>query len=101
MTKEKYEEFARKEKHYIDNELLLKFKEDVSKEKALEIISEKGASVIKFFKEKDIYHIKLRNNQTVEEAIIELSTDPRVLYAEPNYKVKILEGLPVSTEKEP
>ena len=101
MTKEKYAEFAIKEKHYIDGKLLIKFKEDVSKEKTLEIISEKGASVIKFSEEIDIYHIKLRDNQTVEEAVIEFSTDPLVLYAEPNYKVKILEGPPVSTEKEP
>ncbi|MEF9437574.1 MAG: hypothetical protein L0922_02040 [Candidatus Mariimomonas ferrooxydans] len=101
ITKEKYEEFAIKEKHYIEGELMLKFKEDVSKEKTLEIISEKGASVIKFFEEIDIYHIKLRDDQTVEEAVTEFSTDPRVLYAEPNFKVKILEGPPVSTENKP
>lgn len=101
MTKEKYAEFAIKEKHYIEGKLLLKFKEDVSKGKALEIISEKGASVIKLFEEIDIYHIKLRDDQTVEEAVIEFSTDSRVLYAKPNFKVKIIEGPPVSTEKEP
>ncbi len=89
ITDKKYKEFSMKERHYIEGELLVKFKEGVSNEKALEIISQKGASVIKFIEGIKLYHIKLKPEQEVEDAMKEFSSEPDVLYAEPNYKVKI------------
>ncbi|MEW6214365.1 MAG: hypothetical protein AB1478_04045, partial [Nitrospirota bacterium] len=56
---------------------------------ALTIISEKGASVVKFIENIKVYHIKLREGQSVEDAIKEFSAIPEVEYAEPNYKVKL------------
>jgi general secretion pathway protein D len=89
ITDRKHEEFALKEKHYIEGELLLAFKEGISSDRALEIIAQEGAEVIKFIEGTNTYHIKLRPQQEVEDAIKEFSSIPDVLYAEPNYKIKI------------
>jgi general secretion pathway protein D len=90
MTKEKYRTFAEKEKHYIKGELLVRFKEDVSYEKAEEIISQMGASIIRYHEKKNLFYIKLKPEQKVEDAIKEFTPIPEVEYAEPNYRVKIL-----------
>lgn len=89
ITKDKQKEFAKVEKQYVEGELLVKFKEEVPAEKAFSIISEKGASVIKFIGDIKVYHIKLRKDQKVEEAVEEFSSIPEVHYAEPNYKMKM------------
>jgi Flp pilus assembly secretin CpaC len=89
ITQEKHKEFATEEKQYIGGELLVKFKENVSDEKALEILSQKGATIIRHNERLSLYHIKLRPEQGVEEAIEEFSSLAEVLYAEPNYKVTI------------
>jgi len=89
ITKDKEKEFAKLEKQYTEGELLIKFKEEVPAEKAFLIISEKGASVIKFIDNVKVYHIKLRKDQKVEEAVEEFSDIPEVQYAEPNYKMKL------------
>lgn len=89
ITKDKQKEFAKVEKQYVEGELLIKFKEEVTAEKALSIISEKGASVIKFIENIKVYHIKLRKGQGIEDAVEEFSSIPEVQYAEPNYKMKM------------
>ena len=89
ITDEKNKEFSMKERYYIEGELLLKFKEGISKEKALEIISQHGASVKEFIEGTNICRIKLKPGQEVENAVKEFSSIPEVEYAEPNYKIKI------------
>ncbi len=89
LTQEKHKEFVTREKFYRQGELLVKFKEDVPKDMALLIISQKKAGVIKYFDDINVYHIKLESGQEVEDAIEEFSSLPEVLYAEPNYKVKL------------
>ena len=89
ITDEKNKEFSMKERYYIEGELLLKFKEGISKEKALEIISQHGASVKEFIEGTNICRIKLKPGQEVESVVKEFSSIPEVEYAEPNYKIKI------------
>ncbi len=89
ITEDKYMEFVKKEKFYASGELLVKFREGVSKEKAQEIISRAGASVIKYYKGIKVYHIKLNPDRKVEDAVREFTSIPDVLYAEPNYKATI------------
>ncbi|MEF9475127.1 MAG: hypothetical protein L0958_00175 [Candidatus Mariimomonas ferrooxydans] len=101
ITDKKKEGFARKEKHYAEGELLLKFREEVSSEKALEILSSRGASVIKFIGGTRLYYIKLKPGQEVEEAVKEFSSLPEVLYAEPNFKIKIQTNTPALQHKLP
>jgi general secretion pathway protein D len=89
ITEEKHREFAVREKLYIEGELMVKFKDNISKERALEIIAQKGASVKKYLEGINAYHIALKPGQEVEASVQEFSSLPEVLYAEPNYQVKI------------
>ncbi|MBI5050371.1 MAG: hypothetical protein HZC11_05775 [Nitrospirae bacterium] len=107
ITEDKHKEFSMSEKQYAEGELLVKFKEGISEERIKEIISQKGASVIKFIENIKVYHLKLKKGQNVEDAIKEFASMPEVQYAEPNYKVKIQSGdkpspdVPAPTEKKP
>jgi general secretion pathway protein D len=89
ITLDKQKSFAVSEKQYMEGELIVKFKPDVPDETAREIISRKGASIIKYIKEINVYYIKLRDKQDVEEAIMEFSSFSEILYTEPNYKLHI------------
>jgi general secretion pathway protein D len=89
ITEEKQKEFAVREKLYDQGELIVKFKDNISKERVLEILAQKGASVIKYLEGINAYHIALKPEEDVEAAVREFSSLPEVLYAEPNYKVKI------------
>jgi general secretion pathway protein D len=92
ITEEKHREFVVREKLYAPDEIIVKFKDDISKEKAIEIIAQKGASVKKYLEGINAYHIALKPEQDVEAAVREFSSLPEVLYAEPNYTVKIQNG---------
>jgi len=85
ITEKKQKEMAVARNQYAEGELLIKFKEGVTEDKALSIISEKGASVIKFDGKTNLYNIKLRKAQPVEEALKEFMSIPEVLYTEPNF----------------
>jgi general secretion pathway protein D len=85
ITSEKKKAFATANKQYAPGELLVKFKEGVTKERALEVLSEKGAVVIRYLERLDVYNIRLKKEQDVEDAVKEFTEVPEVLYAEPNY----------------
>ncbi len=89
ITSEKQKEFAVAENRFAEEEILIKFKENISDETARKIISEKGATVIKFIDGVRIYHIKLRANHKVSDAVKEFSELPEVHYAEPNFTIKL------------
>ncbi len=89
ITEEKSQEFVTREKLYAAGELMVKFKDNISKEKAMEIITQKGATVIKYFEDIKVFHINLKSGQEVDTAVQEFLALPEVLYAEPNYKVHI------------
>lgn len=89
ITMEKQKAFATANQQYAKEELLVKFKDGVPQEKALQIISDKGATVIKFMDKLNVYHIRLKKGEVVEDAVKEFTAVPEVLYAEPNYTIKI------------
>ncbi len=89
ITEEKHKQFVQNEKFYKQEELLVKFKDSISPEKARKIISEKGGTIIKYFDSIGTYHIRLKSNHEIEDAVKEFESLPEVQYAEPNYKVKI------------
>lgn len=89
ITENKEKEFGRAEKQYAEGELLVKFKKNISVEKVLELIAKKNASLIRYLGAVDVYHIKLREGQSVDDAVREFLEIPEVEYAEPNYKIKI------------
>ena len=92
ITEEKQREFAAREKLYTEGELIVKFRDNISKEKAIEIIAQKGASIKKYLEGINAFHIVIKRGQEVEAAIQEFSSLPEVLYAEPNYTIKIQNG---------
>ncbi len=92
ITNKKYMDFAKSEHHYNDGELLVKFGDGVSNETVMQILSDKGASIIKYVEAENLYHIGLRHKQKVEEAINEFLPMPEVISAKPNYKIKIQNG---------
>jgi general secretion pathway protein D len=81
-------EFAKAERQYVEGELFIKFKEGVTDERIAAIFDGEGASVIKFIENIKVYHIKLKKEQSVEEAVEELLKKPEIEYAEPNYRMK-------------
>ncbi len=101
ITTGKHRDFSMAEKQYVEGEIIVRFKNDVPETKALEIISQKGSSVISFVEGIKAYHLRLRPGQSVEDAIKEFSAFPEVSYAEPNYKVKISPGMIKDTPSAP
>ncbi|MDO9027609.1 MAG: hypothetical protein Q7U68_01950 [Candidatus Roizmanbacteria bacterium] len=89
ITSDKQKEFSRAEKQYAEGELLVKFQKEISVEKVMELILNKEASLIEFLKDLEIYRLKFKEGQTVEDAVKEFSDIPEVQYAEPNYKMKL------------
>jgi len=101
LTEEKHNELVTKEKLYRENELLVKFREGVSGDRVLEIISQQKAAFIKYFEGINVYQIQLRSGKTVEDGMRDFSSLPEVLYAEPNYKVKLQAPSEEVDKKEP
>ncbi len=89
ISQDKTEEFPYIKRIYVEGELFVKFKEGVPEERALAIISEKGASVKKYMKYIRVYQIKLKEGQPIEEARKEFSDLPEVEYGEPNFQIKV------------
>ncbi|MBC8412780.1 MAG: hypothetical protein ISR96_08365 [Nitrospira sp.] len=89
ITDKKEREFREKEKFYSQDELLVKFKSDVSNDRAIAIIKEQKAELIKHMKNINVFHIRIRASQEVEDVIKQFSALDEVLYAEPNYRIKI------------
>ncbi|MDA8078396.1 MAG: type II secretion system secretin GspD [Nitrospiraceae bacterium] len=85
ITMEKRNEFAKSNNRFAPGELMVKFKEGVPEEKVRAIISREGASVLQFMDKLQVYHLKLKEGQSVEEAAELYSALPEVRYAEPNY----------------
>lgn len=89
ITEEKRKEFAAAQKQYALGELMVKFRDEVTEEKALSIIGQRNASLINIIRDISVYRIKIRDKQSVDEAIEEFLSIPEVQYAEPNYTFKI------------
>jgi general secretion pathway protein D len=85
ITEKKEKEMAVATNHYAEGELLIKFREGVTGDKALSIILQKGASVINLDAKTGLYNLRLKKGQSVEEALKDFMTIPEVLYTEPNY----------------
>lgn len=88
LTKEKETEFAKSEKSYAKEELLVRFREGVSDDAARKIIASKDAVIMEYLEELKIYHIRLEKDVDAEEAAKDFSSIPEVEYAEPNYKLR-------------
>jgi len=79
---------------YIRGELLVKFKDGVTRSRQADKHRRFGAKKLKGFSTIHVDHVKLPADITVEEAINLYNSDPDVEYAEPNYIVSAEEFIP-------
>jgi general secretion pathway protein D len=89
ITKKKHTDFVVKEKYYNGGEILVKFREDIPEDRIKELIDQKNALIITYFESINVYHLKLSSSLSVEDAVTEFGLLDEVLYAEPNYRMKI------------
>jgi len=88
LSRNKLADFTQREKHYIDGELMVTFKDNVTEEEAKGIITGLNASIIKKLDEKT-YHIGLRKGQSAEEALRQVTAFSEVLKAEPVPRINV------------
>lgn len=71
---------------FIPHELLVKFKEGVSRERITSILKDNRIDVIAEIQPGCLYHVKILDDRSVESAITQLTAYQEVEYAEPNYR---------------
>ncbi len=69
---------------YVPGEVLVKFKADATDAAIFSVVGSYGDEPLKVMKRR-VVHVKLKNGQSVEEAIASYQGDPSVLRAQPNY----------------
>ena len=84
---------------YVEGELLVKFKGEVSDVRAEVVHAKVKARKLRQYKSvKGLQHVKLPKGLTVEEAVAEYKKNPNVAYAEPNYLYYAQAIIPDDTE---
>ncbi len=73
------------EVEYVLDELLVKFKPEVTEETIASIQTQLDLKVIRLFKRIGVYHLQITSGLRVPEVITQLRQYPAVEYAEPNY----------------
>jgi general secretion pathway protein D len=87
ITRDKQKEFAAANDQYAEGQLLVNFREGVPDEKARALIAQQGATVIEVVGTPPVYHIQLKKDQPVKEALEAFLALPEVELAEPNYSI--------------
>ena len=85
--------FSRKppEPEYVPGQILVKFHETVSSDEISRILLEQEATILKTLGRTGIYLVILPDDIEVYDAVEKFSSYPEVEYAEPNYRMKLLE----------
>lgn len=83
-------EGVRKQPQFVQGEVLVKFKAGTTKEAIDGIQKAYGLSLITRIEGIGVYRFKIPPTSTVEDMVDALDDDPRVEYAEPNYRVRIM-----------
>ncbi len=76
---------------YKNGEVLVKFHENVSSDEINRILFEQKATILKALGRTGVYLVILPDNIEVYDAVERFSSYPEVQYAEPNYRMKLLE----------
>lgn len=71
---------------FIPYELLVKFKNGISRERIESILKDSRIDVITVIQRGRLYHVKILDNRSVESAITQLTSYQEIEYAEPNYR---------------
>lgn len=76
-----------KEQEYAPQEILVKFKEDVSEKSADSLNEKKGTKEEEKISKVEVKRLEVPAGESVDEVVDEYESDPRVEFAEPNYMV--------------
>ncbi|MHB8881340.1 MAG: type II secretion system secretin GspD [Thermodesulfovibrionales bacterium] len=85
ITGDKQKEFAVAQNKYVQGELIVSFRPGTPDETARTLIASKGAVVLQMTAKPLTYRVRLKERQTVEEALAEFRNLPEVETAEPDY----------------
>ena len=77
---------------YVPGQVVIKFREDVTRETAADIVKMEGALIGNFLERTRLCLVLLPDGMKVDEAVVLFSAYPEVLSAEPNFRVQRLEG---------
>ena len=69
---------------YVPGEILVRFREGVSKARAAQVMAAEGAKHVREIEPLEIHLLRLTPDQTVAEAVARFNKSPVVKYAEPN-----------------
>lgn len=78
-----------KQPQFVQGEVLVKFRADVTREKIEGIRKEYGLSLVERIEGIGVYRFKIPAMQRVKDVVDALNEDPRIEYAEPNYVLRI------------
>ncbi len=87
ISQDKLSDFTEKGKHYVEDELIVVFKDGVTEGAAKSVIAGQKAAILETVKEKT-YRIKLKKRMITEEAVNTFSALPEVEKVEPVPRIK-------------
>ncbi len=71
---------------FIPHDVLVKFKDGVSRERIASILQENRIDTIAEIQQGRLYHARVADDRSVESVIARLSSYQEIEYAEPNYQ---------------
>jgi thermitase len=77
---------------YVPGQVVVKFQESVSRERIEQIVAAENGTVEKVLARSGLHLVRLEQGQDVMDAVASFGDYPEVQYAEPNFKVELLEG---------
>lgn len=80
------------EPSYVPGQVVLKFREGITSVKAAEIVKKEGALIGNFLERTRLCLVILPEGMKVDDAVVIFSAYPEVISAEPNFRVRRLEG---------
>jgi general secretion pathway protein D len=89
LTGDKRREMAKREQMYAEDRLLVKFHDDVTEERVLDILQKRKAAVLKTFEVENLYLVGLKKGRDVKKELKKFEKFPEVEYAEPDYRISI------------
>ena len=77
---------------YVPGQVVVTFQEGVSREKIAQIVEAENGTIESVLARSGLHLVRLEQGQDVMDAVARFTDYPEVQYAEPNFKVELLEG---------
>lgn len=71
---------------FVPHEVLVKFKDGISQEQIMSVMTSNQMEIITEIQKGRLYHVRILDSRSVESAVKQLSSYREVEYAEPNYR---------------